>query len=306
MKNRATPVSFVDLEIRIFEHQDEGYPVEITLGGQQEFPRGYLAADVLPWVSSGDPVADGQRLFDAHESADSVVLYLHGGAFMYGSERSHGELCARVALAARARLAFASYRLAPEHRFPAALDDAVAVYRSLLEGGVPASQVVVAGDSAGGNLALALLVALRNRKQQLPAGAVLISPCVDLTATGGSLERHEPYDWASPWMFERWATEYVGDADAADPLASPALADLHGLPPLLIPIGTKEMLYDQVLALADKARAAGVEVTLDPEPDRVHLWLALAEMFPEFQATFDRIGQFVRESTAAPESGRSG
>ena len=241
-----------------------------------------------------------------HESADSVVLYLHGGAFMYGSERSHGELCARVALAARARLAFASYRLAPEHRFPAALDDAVAVYRSLLEGGVPASQVVVAGDSAGGNLALALLVALRNRKQQLPAGAVLISPCVDLTATGGSLERHEPYDWASPWMFERWATEYVGDADAADPLASPALADLHGLPPLLIPIGTKEMLYDQVLALADKARAAGVEVTLDPEPDRVHLWLALAERFPEFQATFDRIGQFVRESTAAPESGRSG
>ena len=127
------------------------------------------------------------------------------------------------------------------------------------------SQVVVAGDSAGGNLALALLVALRNQNQQLPAGAVLISPCVDLTATGGSLERHEPYDWASPWMFERWATEYLGDADAADPLASPALADLHSLPPLLIPIGTKEMLYDQVLALADKARAAGVEVTLDPE-----------------------------------------
>jgi monoterpene epsilon-lactone hydrolase len=238
-----------------------------------------------------------------HDS-ESVVLYLHGGGFMYGSERSHGELCARLALAARARVALVFYRLVPEARFPAALDDAISAYRALFQAGVPPTRVIVAGDSAGGNLALSLLIALRDRTEPLPAGAVLISPWVDLTAHGGSLERHELYDWASPWTFERWAAEYLEGADASEPRASPGLAELSGLPPLYISIGTAEMLHDQVLALAERAREAGVDVTLEAVKNRVHLWLTLADMFPEFQDSFDRMGRFVQQQTEAPPNHR--
>jgi monoterpene epsilon-lactone hydrolase len=224
---------------------------------------------------------------------ERVVLYLHGGGFIYGSERSHGELAARLALSARARLVFPLYRLAPEHPFPAALEDALVAYRALLDGGVSPSSIVIAGDSAGGNLTLSLLLALRDAGEPLPAAAVLISPWVDFTQMGGSMQTNEPFDWASPWMFERWEREYLKGHDASDPRASPALADLSGLPPLLIQIGTAELLHDQVLALADRARAAGVEVTLEAFPDLVHLWHTLTPLFPRFQEGMDRIGQFV-------------
>lgn len=233
--------------------------------------------------------------------SERVILYLHGGGFLYGSDHSHGELCSRIALSAGGRLVFPLYRLAPEHPFPAALEDALAVYRSLLDAGVLPSDIVVAGDSAGGNLALALLVALRDRGQPLPAAAVLISPCVDLAARTGSMEQNKRFDWASPWMFDRWQREYLAGKDAADPLASPAHADLRGLPPLLIQIGTAEMLYDQVTSLARRAKEAGVEVTFDEYADRVHLWHALTPMFPEFQASIDRIGKYVLERKTSRE-----
>jgi monoterpene epsilon-lactone hydrolase len=243
----------------------------------------------LAGVDSIEIVPHGQS------RSERVILYLHGGGFLYGSEHSHGELCSRIALAAEARLVFPLYRLAPEHPFPAALQDALAVYRGLLDRGVPRTDIVVAGDSAGGNLALALLVTLRDRAEPLPAAAVLVSPCVDLTERTGSIERNERFDWASPWMFDRWQREYLADKDPRDPLASPLYADLRGLPPLLIQIGTAEMLYDQVNAFAQRAKGAGVEVTFEEYPDRVHLWHALAPLFPEFQESFARIGKFVRE-----------
>lgn len=224
-----------------------------------------------------------------------VILYLHGGGFLSGSQHSHGELCARIALASAARLVFPIYRLAPEHPFPAALDDALAVYRALLAAGEQPSDIVIAGDSAGGNLTLALLVALRDQAVPLPAAAVPISPWVDLVDRSASMQHHERFDWASPWMFDRWQREYLGGKDPADPLASPARADLHGLPPLLIQIGTAEMLYDQVKAFARRAQDAGVEVILDEYADRVHLWHTLAPIFPECQASIERIGRYVRE-----------
>jgi acetyl esterase/lipase len=235
-------------------------------------------------------------------ASERVILYLHGGGFLYGSERSHGELCSRIALAAETRLVFPLYRLAPEHPFPSALEDVLAVYRALLESGALPSDVVVAGDSAGGNLALALVVTLRDRGEPLPARAVLLSPCVDLTDRSGSIQSNEPFDWASPWMFDRWQREYLSGKDPRAPLACPARADLRGLPPLLLQIGTAEMLYDQVSAFARRAKAQGVEVTLEEYPDRVHLWHTLAPMFPEFQASIARIGKYALEGETSRPS----
>ncbi|HEY3499183.1 MAG TPA: alpha/beta hydrolase [Polyangiaceae bacterium] len=222
-----------------------------------------------------------------------VVLYFHGGSFIYGSERSHGELCARLALASQAKVVLPLYRLAPEHPFPAALDDAMSVYRALLDSAISPRQLVLAGDSAGGNLVLALLVRLRDEGVELPQGGVLISPWVDLGARDGSMQKNEPYDWASPWMFDRWVREYAARTSVKDPRVSPALADLRGLPPLLIQVGTAELLHDQVTALARQARSAGVDVTLEEFPDLTHLWHSLTPMFPKFQAGMDRIGAFV-------------
>ncbi|HET9958358.1 MAG TPA: alpha/beta hydrolase, partial [Polyangiaceae bacterium] len=228
-----------------------------------------------------------------------VILYLHGGSFIYGSERSHAEIAAGLALAAEAEVILPLYRLAPEHPFPAALEDVITVYHELLARGVQSTQLVLAGDSAGGNLTLATLLVLRDSHHALPAGAVPISPWLDLEDQSGSMQRHSRFDWAEPWMFQRWAKIYLGPGgDARDPRASPARAELSGLPPCLLVVGTAEMLYDQVCAFAQRARACGVEIELSEWPERVHLWLALKPMFPEFQATFDKVGEFVKRVTA--------
>lgn len=230
----------------------------------------------------------------ALDTSGRRILYLHGGAFAYGSQRSHGELVAELALAAQARVSFPLYRLAPEHPFPAALDDATAAYRALLAEGVPPSSIVVAGDSAGGNLALSLLLGLRDRGEPLPAAAVLISPWVDLSARGGSIERHQPFDWAEPWIFDRWASSYLGATPASTPYASPARASLQGLPPLFVAVGTAEMLFDQVVALVEAARRAGTDARLDSTPDMVHLWMSLSPWIPGFGAVIQRMGDFIR------------
>lgn len=240
----------------------------------------------------------------ACEASERVILYLHGGAFAYGSQRSHGELVAELALAAQARVLFPLYRLAPEHPFPAALHDAAEAYRSLLAAGVDPARIVIAGDSAGGNLALSLLLTLRDRGEPLPAAGVLISPWVDLTARGGSLERHQPFDWAEPWIFERWAKSYLGSTPASAPYASPALAPLQGLPPLFVAVGSAEMLYDQVVALVDAARNAGTRAQLDCTPDMVHLWMSLSPWFSGFGAVTQRMGEFIVAHSAPARSAR--
>lgn len=231
-------------------------------------------------------------------ATDTIVLYLHGGGFTYGSERSHGEICAKLALASAARVALLDYRLSPEHQFPAAIEDAVAAYTALTEGGTPPHRIIVAGDSAGGNLALSLLIALREREMELPAGAALISPWVDLNVRGGSMVRNEPYEWASPWMFDRWCSHYLGSAAPSGWLASPGLADLKGLPAIFVTVGTAEMLYDQVASLVEKAQAAGVDVTFEPVQNRVHMWIALADIFPSFRDTFALVGNFIQAKTS--------
>jgi epsilon-lactone hydrolase len=232
-------------------------------------------------------------------AAEPIVLYFHGGSFIYGSAKdTHRELIAREALAAGARVFAPEYRLAPEQPFPSAIDDALAVYRGLLESGVPASRIVIAGESAGGNLVLVTLLRARDAQLALPAGAVLASPYVDLTARDGSMLENACFDWAEVEDFDRWTEAYLQGHDARDPLASPALANLRGLPPLLVQVGSAEMLRDQVTALAERARAAGVSVDFSVYPDMIHNWHALASMFKVGQEAIDEIGAFVRRVSA--------
>jgi acetyl esterase/lipase len=223
-------------------------------------------------------------------SATSVVLYFHGGSFIYGSIETHRETLAHLALATGGRVLAIDYRLAPEHPFPAALEDCLRAYRALRESGIEASRIVVAGDSAGGNLALQVAKA-----DDPPAAAILFSPWADLSASGGTLETNAPYDYAEPDDFVRWAACYLAGADPRDPRASPLYHDFAGFPPLFVSVGTAEMIHDQVTALVRRARAAGVRVELYEHPDGIHNHQVFAGLFPECGAVFEKIGVFVRE-----------
>ncbi len=227
-----------------------------------------------------------------------VVLYLHGGGYVFGSTRTHAAIVARIALAARARVLTPNYRLAPEHPFPAAVEDAIAVYEWLLAAGVPASRIVVAGDSAGGGLTMSLLLRLREAKRPLPAGAVLVCPWVDHTAEGGSAVTNAPFDYATIEMADAWREAYLPDGhDLRDPIVSPVYADLAGLPPLLVQVGAAELLCDQVRALAARAEDHGVDVKLQVAPDMIHVWHSFADFFPDCQNAIEDIGAFVRART---------
>lgn len=228
---------------------------------------------------------------------EAVVLFFHGGSFIHGSMASHGEMVARLALASGARVLALDYRLVPEATFPAPIDNAVAAYRWLLGQGVPPARIVFAGDSAGGNLAVATLLALRDRGEPLPAGAIPICPWVDLACTGGSLDAHARWDWGIPGEFPRWAAAYAGRVSLAAPLVSPARANLAGLPPLHVLWGSREMLRDRIVELVGRARAAGVEVDAEEFPDMVHDFMVLHAFTGEAERAYQSMGRFVRRLT---------
>ena len=229
---------------------------------------------------------------------DAVVLYLHGGGYVIGSPRSHRHLAAAIARAAGTRALLLDYRLAPEHPFPAAVDDAVAAYRWLLGQGIAASRIVVAGDSAGGGLTVATLLALRERGVTQAAGGVCISPWVDLTCSGASYGTKAAADpIVTREGVAMMARAYLGDGDAKAPLASPLYADLSGLPSLLVQVGSDEVLLDDALGLGERARAAGVDVTVEEWPEMIHVWHWFLPMLDEAQRAIDTIGAFVRDRT---------
>src|SRR5215510_2471576 len=205
------------------------------------------------------PVAPAEWLRPPSAVAGRVVLYLHGGGYVIGSPRSHRHLAAAIASASAAIALVLDYRLAPEHPFPAAVDDAVVAYHWLLDQGIAPGHIVVAGDSAGGGLTVATLLALRDRGRPLPAGGVCISPWVDLTCSGASYTtRAERDPIVKRESVVEMARAYLGRTDAKTPLASPLHADLRGLPPLLIQVGGDEVLLDDSTQLAGQAKAAGV------------------------------------------------
>jgi phosphinothricin tripeptide acetyl hydrolase len=226
---------------------------------------------------------------------DAVVLYLHGGGYVLGSPRSHRHLAAAIARAAGTAALLVDYRLAPEHPFPAALDDAVAAYRWLLERGVAPERIVVAGDSAGGGLTVATLLALREQGLPRPGGGVCISPWVDLTCTATTYTTRKAADpIVSLEGVTTMAQAYAGTGDPKAPLLSPLYADLRGLPPLLVQVGSDEVLLDDALGLGAQAAAAGVEVALEEWPAMIHVWHWFLPMLDEAQHAVDRIGTFVR------------
>lgn len=235
-------------------------------------------------------------------AADRVVLYLHGGGYVLGSLVSHQDLVARISKAANARVLYIDYRLGPEHPFPAAVEDAAATYRWLLSEGVEASRIAIAGDSAGGGLTIAALVGLRDNGDPLPAAAVCISPWVDLEGLGDSMTSNADAD---PMVQKQglvdMATAYLGGADPRSPLAAPLYADLKGLPPTLIQVGTHETLLDDSTRLAQVARNAGVDVSLEKSEELFHVWHAFAPMLPEGQEAIDRLGAYILERI--PERG---
>lgn len=230
---------------------------------------------------------------------DRAVLYLHGGGYVMGSLTTHRDLMGRISRAAQARVLGLDYRLAPEHPFPAAVDDALAGYRFLLAQGLRPSRLAIAGDSAGGGLTLATLVAARDAGLTLPAAAVCLSPWVDLEGTGESMKTRIHVDpIASKEGTSLLAQAYLAGKSLRTPLAAPLHADLKGLPPLFIQVGDHEVLLDDSTRVAEKARGAGVQVKLEIWPEMVYVWQLFASFLPEGQEAVEGIGKFIREHTA--------
>ena len=224
-----------------------------------------------------------------------LVLYLHGGGYVMGSLATHRNLAARVSRATAGRALLLDYRLAPEHPFPAALEDAVAGYRWLLSEGHDPGRLALAGDSAGGGLVLATLVLLRTSGDSLPAAAVCLSPWTDLALTSESMETRADSDPAVDRVtLQHWAEHYLGGSDPLHPLASPLYADLAGLPPLLLLVGTAEVLLDDAARVARKAVVAGVEVVHEQWPELGHVFAAYANT-PEAAEAVALIGGFLDE-----------
>ncbi len=225
---------------------------------------------------------------------ERTLLYLHGGGYAFYS-RAHESMIALIAAAARSKTFALDYRLAPEHPFPWQLHDALAGYRYLLENGVQPRQLVVAGDSAGGNLALALLISLRDAALPLPALGLLLCPWTDLTNSGASMSANADYDMIDRSMAERWAEWYCAGEDRRHPLISPQNADLRGLCPLYVQAGSREILYDMICAFVERAKQQGADITFDVWPNMNHDFQAYGDLTPESAAALKRIGEVVDE-----------
>ncbi len=258
-----------------------GHPVPLPEGTHVES----VDVDGIPAFWIAPPDADAER----------VILFLHGGAYLLGSLLSHRDLVARLSRAAGTRSLLLEYRLAPEHVFPAAVDDVLTAYRWLLAQGTRPEHIVLAGDSAGGNLALALLQMLRDRDIPMPAGAVLLSPWTDLA---GTVESRITRDAVDPIFSGKGinglASFYVGTEDASQPLISPINADLRGFPPLAIEVGSDEVLLDDSLLLAEHARAANVSVELTVWEEMWHVFQQYSSILPEGQQSLENMGRFIR------------
>jgi epsilon-lactone hydrolase len=242
-------------------------------------------------------VVDAEWITAPGADAGRAILYLHGGGYVAGSINSHRALAGRLSRAAKARVLVIDYRLAPEHPFPAAVEDTVTAYRWMLAQGLTPARIAIAGDSAGGGLTAAALVAIRDAGLRAPAAGVCISPWADMEGIGESMTTKAAADpMVQKATIVNLAKVYLAGKDPRSPLAAPIYADLRGLPPLLIQVGSNEVLLDDAVRLAERARKAGVAVTLEPWDGMIHVWHLFASALDEGQQAIDRIGEFVRKA----------
>jgi monoterpene epsilon-lactone hydrolase len=275
-----------------------GFPADASVDEQRRLLRDLLSAQPLPpgvkvttTNSGGVPTAEVR--IDGMEPSH-VVLYFHGGVYVMGDAALAAGLASQIAQRTQARAVSVEYRLAPEHPYPAAVDDALAAYKGLLDEGTAASDIVFAGESAGGGLAVATLVNARDQGLPLPAAAYAMSPYADLTLAGASMDSRGALDpLLSRVALEARIPDYVTDTDPALGLISPIFADLSGLPPLIIQAGSHEVLLDDAVRLAGRAAAADVEVTLEITPQVPHVFQAYQGILEEGAAALDRAGEFL-------------
>lgn len=255
-------------------------------------PAGVRVQPVTDWGVHGEWVESGKT--------DRIVYYLHGGGYVACSPKTHRGFTANLSIAANATVLALDYRLAPENKFPAALEDAVGGYRLLLDKGYRPQQIVIGGDSAGGGLAVATLIALLERGLPSPAGAFLLSPWTDLAGTGETIVTNDPVDpMLSGKMIHKVAALYHGDVSPTDPLVSPLYGDLRGLPPMRIYVSDIEILLDDSRRLAERARQQGVTVDLRVWNKLPHVWpIFVAFGIPESKVVLNEIAEFVKEQTS--------
>jgi epsilon-lactone hydrolase len=234
-------------------------------------------------------------IYPSGVKSEKVVLHLHGGGYVTGGINSHQMMCVLMAQTLKMSVLLPEYRLAPEHPFPAALEDSLAVYRWLLAKGHQPGDILLSGDSAGGGLGLAVVLSLRDAGEPLPSALVCMSPWTDLAFTGRSyISNAKAEAVLQENVLREWAACYIGKEKPDHPLVSPIYADFHGFPPLLIQVGSDEILLDDARMLAEKAKADGVDVTLKIWEGMWHAWQVLGDLIPESRQAFDQFSQFVR------------
>ena len=232
-----------------------------------------------------------------HAFDGKLILYLHGGAYIMGNCATHRQMVSYIAKVSGVRTLLPEYRLAPEHPFPAAIDDAVRMYRSLLADGFSHEDIVIMGDSAGGGLTMATLLSLRDAREPLPSAACLISPWLDLTASGESMSSRAHKDpWFKPEDMPVVTSYYCREDQLRHPLVSPVFADLSGLPPLYIQVGSDEILLSDSTRAADKVKAAGGKADIETWPGMWHVFQVFVHQVPESRKAVRKIGDFVRKS----------
>jgi monoterpene epsilon-lactone hydrolase len=286
--------------------RQSAFPADSDVYEQRRLLKELLSAQPLPadvTVTAGElgGVPTAEITVDGVEPRH-VVLYFHGGVYAMGEAALAADLASQVGRRTDAKVISVEYRLAPEHPYPAAVDDALAAYEALLNNGIAPSDIVFAGESAGGGLAIATLVNARDHGLPLPAAAFVMSPMTDLTLAGATMEtRREADPLLTAEALQARITDYTSGQDAALALISPLFADLSGLPPLIIQAGTHEVLLDDAVRLAQEAITADVEVTLDITPGVPHVFQAYSALLDEAAAALDRAGQILSAHLAAAE-----
>jgi acetyl esterase/lipase len=260
-------------------------PANLPLAAQVEHEAATVGGVACEWVRPKG------------RTPERTIVYFHGGGFVIGSVAGYRDLLERLALGADARVLAVDYRLAPEAPFPAQLEDCLAATHALLASGAEPRRLALAGDSAGGALTVAVLCALANTGAALPAAAALICPWTEPFAAGGSMDAHDRFDFGDRELLASWAASALGGADPADPRFTVANAKLAGLPPLLVQVGSVELLYDQVLRFVESARRFGVDTTLEVLPEMFHDVHLQAALLPEGAAALEAVAKFLRTRT---------